>query len=199
MFDLIGTADNYSIVPTPVLDATQAQGYRVEQRMQVTLKAASNERGYTIEFRLGDDAQAPSEEQLNAWIESGELVQAFCSAVTARPFVHQEGKQYQARGSEREINGAKAVLDTFVIFAGVSMASLAGGPALEEIVKQVRSAFKRNQRQYRAQRSAERAQQQQAQLEERARQLLERKAQQDAEKAATEPAMATNGRAASKR
>jgi hypothetical protein len=88
--------------------------------------------------------------------------------------------------------------NTFVIFAGVSMASLASGPALEDVVKQVRSAFKRSQRQYRAQRSAERTKQQEAQLEERARQLLERKAQQDAEKSAAESA-ATNGRAAAKR
>jgi hypothetical protein len=197
MFDYIGIPDNYQIVPTPILDETQPQGYRVEHRLQVTLKAASNERGYTVEFRLGDDSQAPSEEQLNTWIDSGELVQAFCSAVTARPFVHQEGKQYQARGSKKEINGAEAILDTFVIFAGVSMAPLAGNAALEDLVKQVRSAFKRSQRQYRAQRSAERAKQQEAQLEERARQLLERKAQQDAENATAEP-VGANGRASRK-
>ena len=185
MFDFIGIADNYTIVPAPVLDETQPKGYRVEQRLQVTLKAASNERAYTVEFRLGEDSQAPSEQLLTQWIESGELVQAYCTGLTARPFVHQEGKTYQARGSEREINGSKAVLDSFVVFAGFAMAPLSGGPALEELVKQARGAYKRSQRQYRAQRNTERAKQQEAQLEERARQMLERKAQQDAEKAAS--------------
>jgi hypothetical protein len=201
MFVEIGIVDNYSIVPAPVLDETQPKGYRVEQRMQVTLKAASNERAYTVEFRLGEQSQAPSEERLNQWIESGELVQAFCTGLTARPFVHQDGKSYQARGSQKEINGILATLDTFVVFAGFAMAPLAGAEAasLEEMVKQARGAYKRSQRQYRAQRNAERAKQQEAQLEERARQLLERKAQQDAEKtssgSATEPdAAGVNGK-----
>lgn len=195
MFDVLGFLDNYQLIPTPVLDESQPQGYRVEQRLQATLKSASNERNYTVEFRLGDDSQAPSEQQLTAWIDAGELVQAFCSTVTARPFVHQEGKNYQARGSEREINGAKAVLDTFIVFAGVSMAPLVGGPSLEEIVKQVRSDFKRSQRVYRAQRNAERAQEQEEKLAERAKQMLERKKQQDAEKAEQDSAAAANGRA----
>ncbi len=183
MFDFIGTLDNFATVPAVVLDETESKGYRVEQRQQVTLKSASNEKAYTVEFRLGEDSQAPSEELLNQWLESGELVQAFCTGLTARPFVHQEGKNYQARGSEREINGSKAVLDSFVVFAGFAMAPLAGGPALEEMVKQARGSYKRSQRQYRAQRNAERTKQQEAQLEERARQMLERKAQQEAEKA----------------
>jgi hypothetical protein len=205
MFDVIGTADNYTIVPAPVLDETQPKGYRVEQRMQVAVKAASNERAYTVEFRLGEQSQAPSEERINQWIESGEMVQAFCTGLTARPFVHQEGKTYQARGSQKEINGMPATLDTFVVFAGFAMAPLAGAEAtaLEDIVKQARGAYKRSQRQYRAQRNAERAKQQEAQLEERARQLLERKAQKEAEKAGqpaspstaeAEAATSTNGR-----
>jgi hypothetical protein len=205
MFDVIGIADNYTIVPAPVLDESQPKGYRVEQRMQVTLKAASNERSYTVEFRLGESSQAPSEELLTQWIESGDLVQAFCTGLTARPFVHQEGKTYQARGSQKEINGTLATLDTFVVFAGFAMAPLAnvGADTLEAMVKQARGAYKRSQRQYRAQRNAERAKQQEAQLEERARQLLERKAQQDAEKASqpaspstteTEAIASTNGR-----
>src|SRR5262245_1043016 len=103
MFDFIGTLDNFATVPAVVLDETEPKGYRVEQRQQVTLKSASNERAYTVEFHLGADSQAPSEELLNTWLESGELVQAFCTGLTARPFVHQEGKTYQARGSEREI------------------------------------------------------------------------------------------------
>jgi hypothetical protein len=185
MFDVIGIADNYTIVPAPVLDESQPKGYRIEQRMQVTLKAASNERDYTVEFRLGENSQAPSEELLNRWIESGDMVQAFCIGLTARPFVHQEGKTYQARGSQKEINGSLTTLDTFVVFAGYAMAPLMGGQpgVLEEMVKQARGAYKRSQRQYRAQRNAERAKQQEVQLEERARQLLERKAKQEADKA----------------
>jgi hypothetical protein len=193
MFAVIGIADNYTIVPAPVLDESQPKGYRIEQRMQVTLKVASNERAYTVEFRLEENSQAPSEELLNRWIESGDLVQAFCIGLTARPFVHQEGKTYQARGSQKEINGSLTTLDTFVVFAGFAMAPLAGAGAsdLEEMVKQARGVYKRSQRQYRSQRNAERAKQQESQLEERARQLLERKAQQEAEKTTNASAEAT--------
>jgi hypothetical protein len=198
MFDTIGTIENYNKVPSPVLDETKPEGYRVEERLQVAVKAASNERTYTVEFRLGDESQAPSEQQLNAWMDGSELVQAFCSAITARPFVHQEGKQYQARGSKKEINGAEAILDTFIVFAGVSMAPLEDSSPLATVVKQVRGDFKRSQRAYRAQRNAEKALEQQAKLEERARQLLDRKAQQDAEKVTTEVASGGNGRTARK-
>jgi hypothetical protein len=198
MFDFIGVADNYAVVPSPVLDETQPKGYRVEQRLQVTVKAAANERAYTVEFRLGEDSQAPSESQLDQWIEAGDLVQAFCTGLTARPFVHQEGKVYRSRGKEVQFGDVKANLDSFVVFAGVAMAPLVGGPPLDEMVRQARGSYKRSQRQYRAQRNAERAQQQQAQFEQRAQQLLERKAAEDAAKAsqqaeAAEPAGA-NGR-----
>jgi hypothetical protein len=195
MYDTIGTVDNFTLVPSPILDPTQPKGYRIEHRMQVSLKSAVNERSFTVEFRLGDDSPAPSEQQLNTWLESGELVQAFCSGLSARPFFHQEGKNYGTRGTEREINGAKISLDAFVVFAGVSMAPLAGGPSLEEVVKQVRGAFKRQQRQFRVQRNAERTQQLEAQLEERAQKLLERQAQQEAEQAAAGTEVtASNGR-----
>jgi hypothetical protein len=195
MYDTVGTVDNFNFVPSPVLDASQPKGYRIEQRLQVSLKSAVNEKSFTVEFRLGEDSLAPAEQQLNAWLESGELVQAFCSGLSARPFIHRDGKSYGNRGTEREINGEKISLDAFVVFAGVSMAPLTGGPSLEEVVKQVRGAFKRQQRQFRVQRNAERTQQLEAQLEERAQKLLERQAQQEADKASAEPeASAANGR-----
>jgi hypothetical protein len=195
MFDYIGTVDNHALVPSPVLDETQPKGYRVEQRLQVTLKAASNERTYTVEFRLDQDSQAPSEQLLDQWIESGELVQAFCTGLTARPFVHQAGKTYRSRGKAVQIGEATANLDSFVVFAGHSMAPLSGTgtPSLEEVTKAVRAAYKRGQRQYRAQRNAERAVQLEAQLEERARQLVERRAAQAVEEK-EEQAAASNGR-----
>jgi hypothetical protein len=73
MFAVIGTVDNYTILPSPVLDDADPKGYRIEQRLQVTLKLAANERQqYTVEFRLGDESQAPSTELLTKWLESGE-------------------------------------------------------------------------------------------------------------------------------
>ena len=78
MFAVIGTVDNYTILPSPVLDDADPKGYRIEQRLQVTLKLAANERQqYTVEFRLGDESQAPSTDLLTKWLESGELVQAY--------------------------------------------------------------------------------------------------------------------------
>jgi hypothetical protein len=194
MITLSGITDNYSVVPSPVLDATQPKGFRVEQRLQVTLKAAANDEQYTIEFRLGsEDDQAPSEEQLNSWIDGGELVQAICTSLAARPFVHQEGKTYRTRGKEVQIGEQKAALDSFIVFAGVSMAPLAGNAALEDAVKQARSAFKRNQRAYRARRNEERAQQLEAQLEERVRKFLERQAAKQGTVLTTSPAAVPAG------
>src|SRR5689334_14596793 len=86
MYAYIGTIDNFTILPSPVLDESAPQGYRIEQRLQVTIKAASNEQTQTVEFRLGDESASPSEEQLTKWLESGELVQAFCTGLSARPF-----------------------------------------------------------------------------------------------------------------
>ena len=200
MIDVIGTIDNFTTLPSPVLDETVPEGYRIEQRLQVSLKAASNEKQYTIEFRLSTDGQssdAPSEAVLTQWIESGELVQAFCTGLSARPFVHSPEKQYRTRGKEVQIGAETASLDAFVVFAGVSMATLANGPALDEIVRKSRVAFKQNQRAYRAQRNTERVAQMEAQMGERVRQLKERQAEQAAQSAP--PAAAADAAAATAR
>lgn len=197
MIDVIGTLDNFTTLPSPVLDETHPDGYRIEQRLQVSLKAASNEKQYTIEFRLGTDGQGsdtPSEAQLTQWIESGELVQAFCSGLSARPFVHQADKQYRTRGKEVQIGSETASLDAFVVFAGVGMAPLANGPALDEIVRKSRVAFKQNQRTYRAQRNTERVAQMEAQMGERVRQLKERQAAQAGQTGQPTEAAAASGR-----
>lgn len=198
MFDAIGSIDNFITLPTPVLDDTIPEGYRMEQRLQVGLKMASDERQITVEFRLGEGSDAPAEQQLNAWLESGELVQAFCTGLAARPFVHQEGKTYRTRGKEVQIGDAKASLDAFVVFAGFAMSPLEGTGALsiDEAVRKARAAYKRGQRAYRERRSAERLKQMEAQLPERIKQMQERKAAQDAEKQtqATEEATGQNGR-----
>lgn len=181
----VGTVDNFEILPTPVLDESAPEGYRMEQRLQVSLKSAADERQLTVEFRLGEGSDAPSEQQLNAWLETGELVQAFCTSLAARPFVHREGKTYRSRGNEVQIGDTKAALDAFVVFAGFAMSPLGEGVlSLEEAVRKARAAYKRGQRAYRERRSAERLQQMQAEMPERIKQLQERKAAQDAEKQA---------------
>src|SRR5262249_18782543 len=58
MFVCIGTVDNFITLPSPVLDES-AQGYHLEQRLQVTLQAAANERQILVEFRLGEGSEAP--------------------------------------------------------------------------------------------------------------------------------------------
>ena len=193
----VGTVDNFEILPTPVLDESAPEGYRMEQRLQVSLKSAADERQLTVEFRLGEGSDAPAEQQLNTWLETGELVQAFCTGLAARPFVHREDKTYRTRGKEVQIGDAKASLDAFVVFAGFAMSPLGeGGLSIEEAVRKARAAYKRGQRAYRERRSAERLKQLQAEMPERIKQLQERKAAQDAEKQAqaAEEATGQNGR-----
>jgi hypothetical protein len=193
MIDLVGPVANVTVVPTPLLDDSAPKGYRIEQRLQVTLTLASNERQqYTVEFRLGEDSLAPSTELLTKWLESGELVQAFCTGLAARPFVHAKEKTYQRRGRQVQVGDQTAELDAFVVFAGSSMAPLESGSPLEEQVKQARATYKRSQRAYRDQRNAARVAQIEAQLEERVRQMQERRAQAETEKATTESG--ANGR-----
>ena len=195
MFAVIGTVDNYTILPSPVLDDADPKGYRIEQRLQVTLKLAANKRQqYTVEFRLGDESQAPSTDLLTKWLESGELVQAYCAGLAARPFVHSKDKTYQRRGRQVQLGDQTAELDAFVVFAGSAMAALEAGSPLEEQVKQARAVFKRSQRVYRDQRNAARVAQMEAQMEDRVRQMQERRAQADAEKAGAGEAAGTNGR-----
>ncbi len=182
----LGTIDNYETLPTPVLDESLPEGYRMEPRLQVALKMASDEHQVTVEFRLGEGSDAPSEQQLNTWLKSGELVQTFCTGLAARPFVHREGKTYRTRGNEVQIGDTKAALDAFVVFAGFAMSPLGDGAlSIEDAVRKARAAYKRGQRAYRERRSAERI-----------KQLQERKAAQDAEKQAqaAEEATGQNGR-----
>ncbi len=182
MIDVIGTVDNFTLVPSPVIDATDPKGVRIEQRLQVSLKSASDEDTLTIEFRPGTDGRAsndaPSEALLSQWIESGELVQAFCASVRAQPFQHKPGKTYRKKGKAIQVGAETVEMESFVVFAGVSMAPLANGPALEDVVRKARSAYKLNQRAYRNKRNAERVAQLEAQMAERIRQMQEQQAAQ---------------------
>jgi hypothetical protein len=192
MFTAIGNVGNFIVVPNLVPDETDPSGGRRDDRLQVTLELASNEKTVTIEFRLGEGSEAPAEQQLMKWLEDGELVQAFCTGCTAKPFIHNPEKTYRNAGKEVEVaDGVKAEIDAFVVFAGVSMAPLAGGPALEEVVKKVRAAHKRSQRDFRLRRNAERLRELEEQLPARLKAMQERKAAQAA--AAAEKAQADAG------
>jgi hypothetical protein len=197
MLVCIGTVDNFILVPSPILDESE-QGFHLEQRLQVTLQSAANERQLMIEFRTGEGSDAPSEQLLNTWLESGELVEALCSGLTARPFKQDESKTYQRKGKEIQVGEETAHIDTMVVFAGAAMAPLSAARPLDEAVKAARASYKRGQREYRAQRNAERAKQMEAQVLDRVKLMRERKAAEDAAKAATaaaEPeAAGANGR-----
>jgi hypothetical protein len=187
MLMLISTIDNALTLPTPVLDDSP-QGYHLEDRMQVTVKSLANDKSYTVEFRLGEGSDAPAEAQLIQWMESGETVRVVCSGVTARPFVHQDGKQYRSRGSAKEINGAAAVLDTLIVFAGQSITPASATFDLDEEVRQARGAYKKAQREFRARLNAERIAKSQAQLAERVAKMQEARAKQQQQQQQAAPA-----------
>src|SRR5262245_32262948 len=131
MLVCIGTVDNFIVLPSPVLDDS-AQGYHLEQRLQVTLQAAANDRQLLIEFRLSEGSDAPSEQLLNAWLESGDVVEALCTGLTARPFIQQRDKTYRRQGKAAQVGEETAHLDTMVVFAGASMSTLAQAKPVEE-------------------------------------------------------------------
>jgi hypothetical protein len=198
MYDAIGTVANFIVVPNLVPDESEPTGGRRDDRLQVTLELASNEKTVTVEFRLGEGSEAPAEGQLTKWLEDGELVQAFCTGCTAKPFLHRPDKTYRNAGKEVEVaDGVTAELDAFVVFAGVSMAPLSGGPALEDLVKKVRAAHKRSQRDYRLRSNAERLRELEEQLPARLKAMQERRAARQAQEqagTAESSAAAPNGR-----
>ena len=196
MLVCIGTVDNFILMPSPVLDESE-QGFHLEQRFQVTLQAAANERQLMIEFRTGEGSDAPTEQLLNAWLESGDLVEALCTGLTARPFMQNKDKIYRRQGKEVKVGDETAYLDTMVVFSDASMSLLTEAKSLDDAVKAARASYKRGQREYRAQRNAERVKQMESQVLDRVKQMRERKAAEDAAKAApaAEPGAAgTNGR-----
>ena len=198
MLVCIGTVDNFILMPSPVLDDSE-QGFHLEQRLQVTLQAAANERQLMIEFRTGEGSDAPAEALLNQWLESGDLVEALCTGLTARPFMQNRDKTYRRQGKEVKVGDETAYLDTMVVFAGASMSLLSDAKPIDDAVRAARASYKRGQREYRAQRNAERVKQMESQVLDRVKQMRERKAAEDAAKAqaatAGEPeAAGANGR-----
>jgi hypothetical protein len=177
MFISIGTIDNAITLPTPVLDESE-QGYHLEDRLQVTVKSAANDKTTTIEFRIGEGSDAPAEQQLITWMEAGDLVRIVCSSVASRPFIHQEGKQYRSRGSEKEINGTTAVLDTLIVFAGQSIALATDTFDIDAEVRKARGSYKRAQREYRQRLNADRIERTKADLPERIAKMRDARAKQ---------------------
>ncbi len=181
MLMLIGTCDNVQVVPTPVLDDSE-KGYHTEERLQVTVKSAANDKPQLVEFRpSSEDHTIPSDAQLTSWMEAGELLRVVCSGVTARPFVHDPAKQYRTRGSEREINGQTVALDTLMVFAGQSATPASSPLDLDAEVRAARGAYKKAQRVFRERVNAERAKKLEAELPGRVAKMREAQAKRQTE------------------
>ncbi len=170
MLATIGTVENFMTMPSPILDDSE-QGYHLEERLQVTLKSAVDERQLMIEFRLGDTSATPSEQVLAKWLEEDELVAALCTGISARPSVQ---KQDKSSRREAQVGEQTAHPDGMVVLAGQTMVALSEGIDLREAVKSTRAAYKRAQRDNTLRRNAERVEQFKAQLPERVRRLKER-------------------------
>src|SRR5258708_40284122 len=119
MLVCIGTVDNFILMPSPVPDES-TQGFHLEQRLQVTLQAAANERQLMIEFRLGEGSETPSEQLLNSWLEAGDLVEALCTGLTARPFKQDKDKTYRRQGKAVKGGHETVHLVTMLGFAAAS-------------------------------------------------------------------------------
>src|SRR5262249_9752963 len=124
----------------------------------------------------------PSEQLLTTWLELGDLVEALCTGLSARPFLQAKDKIYRRQGKAVQVGDETAHLDTMVVFAGASMSTLADAKPLDDAVKAARASYQRGQRGYRAQRNAERVKLMEAQVADRVRQMRERKAIEDAAK-----------------
>lgn len=197
MLLLIGSVDNVETTPTPILDDSQ-QGYHVEDRLRLTLRSAVDDKTYTIEFRTEGDG-TPTKDQMDQWMESGDLVRATCANVSARPFVHQDGKSYRSRGSVKEINGQPTTLDALIVFTGQAVTLASAAWDVETEVRAARGAYKKSQKAYRDQSNARRRATLEAQIPERAAKMRESQAQRQANGAAPDAAPATDASSSHKR
>ena len=192
MIDVLLTIDNFVKNPMPILDDTP-QGYHLEERLQVSGKSAADEKQVMVEFNLGTEyPDTPGEDRLTEWLESGELLHAYCLNVVARPFVQKEDeesrKKYRRVGKEVLIDDKIAHLDTMIVFNGYTLVPVAEGKDVVEAIKQVHGAYKRRQRDYLTRRNAEKLQERMDKIPEQVEQMKQRKAERDAQAKAKSPA-----------
>ena len=74
----------------------------------------------------------PPRALFNQWLESGDLVEALCTGLTARPFMQNKDKTPRRQGKEVKVGDEIAYLDTMVVFAGASMSTLADAKPIDE-------------------------------------------------------------------
>jgi hypothetical protein len=182
MLTQTGSIVNLFVAPIAFLDAEAPDGVRIEDQINLTLKAAADDKEYQHALPIKGDTAAMK--SLEEWQAQGKLVTIFSSSVRAVPFVHDTRKdeagnpmkKYLRPGRKLTVGEGLAVeADAFLIFQSYDV-QLAEQVGLAKSAEQARGDFLKRQQEFRKRSNQARV--------EKARQLVEeRKAQAQAAKA----------------
>lgn len=182
MMTQTGSIINIFVAPVAFLDADAPDGVRVEDQVNLTLKAAADDKEYQHALPAKNDSIALK--TLEEWQSQGKLVTVFASSLRAVPFVHDTRKdeagnpvkKYMRPGRKVTVGEQSIETDAFVIFQSYDV-QLAESVGLEKSATQARGDFLKRQQEMRKRANQARV--------ERARQLVEeRKTQVQANKTA---------------
>jgi hypothetical protein len=195
MLTQTGTIANLFVAPVAYLDAEGPEGVRVEDQINLTLKAAADDKEYQHSLPVKGGTVALK--ALEDWQAQGKLVTAFASSVRAVPFVHDTRKdeagnpmkKYLRPGRKLTVGDGLAVeADAFLVFQSYDV-QLAEQAGLAKSAEQARGDFLKRQQEFRKRSNQARV--------EKARQLVdERKAQAKAKSAETAPGISGSKKSA---
>jgi len=176
MLTQTGSIVNLYTAPVAFLDVEAPEGVRVEDQINLTLKAAADDKEY--QHGLPVKGGTAALKSLEEWQAQGKLVTIFSSSVRAVPFVHDNRKdeagnpmkKYLRPGRKLTVGEGVAVeADAFLIFQSYDV-QLAEQTGLGKSAEQARGDFLKRQQEFRKRSNQARV--------EKARQLVEeRKAQ----------------------
>jgi hypothetical protein len=192
MLTQTGSIVNLYIAPVAFLDANAADGVRVEDQINLTLKAAADDTEY--QHALPVKGGGAALKSLEEWQAQGKLVTVYASSVRAVPFVHdnrkdEEGKplkKYLRPGRKLTVGEGLAVeADAFLVFQSYDV-RLAEETGMAKSAEQARGDYLRRQQEFRQRSNQARV--------EKARQLVEERKAQAKEKAKTVTAAGATGK-----
>ncbi len=170
MMTQTGSIVNLFVAPVAFLDADAPEGVRIEDQINLTIKAAADDKEYQHSLPAKNGTVATK--TLEEWQAQGKLVTVFSSSLRAVPFVHDTRKdeagnplkKYMRPGRKVTVGEQAIETDAFVVFQSYDV-QLAEAVGMEKPAVQARGDYLKRQQELRRRANQARV--------ERARQLVE--------------------------
>lgn len=167
-----GNIVNLYVAPFAFLDADAPDGVRVEDQINLTLRAAADQQEYQHNLPAKGAVTLKS---LEEWQAQGKLVTVFSSGLRAVPFVHDNRKdeagnplkKYQRAGRKVSVSEGFAIeADAFVVFQSYDVQP-ADAVGMEKPAEKARGDYIRRQQEFRKRANQARVEKAQQMVEER--------------------------------